>query len=70
VALALVDGLAVANVALVRHGMWHAVRADLLRRLDRPEEAVAAYEAAIDLTGNTPERAFLQRRRDSLGSAR
>jgi len=70
VALALVDGLAVANVALVRHGMWHAVRADLLRRLDRPEEAVAAYEAAIGLTGNTPERAFLQRRRESLSSAR
>jgi RNA polymerase sigma-70 factor, ECF subfamily len=62
--LALVDGL-----DLARHHLFHAVRADLLRRLDRPAEAAEAYDAAIALTGNEPERAFLQRRRDGLQEA-
>jgi RNA polymerase sigma-70 factor (ECF subfamily) len=43
--------------------VFHAVRADLLRRLDRPAEAVAAYDAALAACGNEPERAFLARRR-------
>ncbi|HEV7211640.1 MAG TPA: RNA polymerase sigma factor [Blastococcus sp.] len=58
VALELVDGL-----DLARHHLFHAVRADLLRRLDRGAEAAAAYDAAIALTANEPERAFLRRRR-------
>ena len=49
-----------------RHHLFHAVRADLLRRLGRRAEAAAAYDAAIALAGNDPERAFLQRRRDEL----
>jgi RNA polymerase sigma-70 factor, ECF subfamily len=61
-ALDLVDGL-----DLRRHQLFHAVRADLLRRLGRPAEAAAAYDAAIVLTGNQPERAFLERRLASLG---
>jgi RNA polymerase sigma-70 factor (ECF subfamily) len=61
VALALVDGL-----ELDRYYLFHAVRADLLRRLDRPNEANAAYEAAIARTENEKERAFLQHRRQSL----
>ena len=61
-ALALVDGL-----DLPRHQLFHAVRADLLRRLGRDAEAAAAYDAAIALTGNEPDRALLQRRRASLG---
>ncbi|WP_245161120.1 RNA polymerase sigma factor [Blastococcus sp. CT_GayMR16] len=61
-ALALVDGL-----DLARSHLLHAVRADLLRRLGRADEAADAYEAAIALAGNDPERAFLRRRRASLG---
>ncbi|WP_049571729.1 RNA polymerase sigma factor [Nonomuraea sp. SBT364] len=39
-----------------------AVRADLLRRLDRPGEAADAYRAALELAGNEAERAFLAAR--------
>ncbi|MEU6777788.1 sigma-70 family RNA polymerase sigma factor [Nonomuraea angiospora] len=42
--------------------MFHAVRADLLRRLGREEEAAAAYEAAAALAGNDVERDFLRGR--------
>ncbi|MFI7222599.1 RNA polymerase sigma factor [Nonomuraea angiospora] len=42
--------------------MFHAVRADLLRRLGREEEAAAAYEAAAARAGNEMERDFLRRR--------
>jgi RNA polymerase sigma-70 factor (ECF subfamily) len=59
--LALVDAL-----ELRRHHVFHAVRADLLRRLGRDVEAVQAYDAAIALAGNEPEREFLKRRRGSL----
>jgi RNA polymerase sigma-70 factor, ECF subfamily len=60
-ALALVDGL-----ELDRYRLFHAVRADLLRRLGRDAEAALAYEAAIARTGNATERAFLERRRQAL----
>ncbi|MER5968376.1 RNA polymerase sigma factor [Streptomyces sp. NPDC002055] len=60
-ALALVDGL-----ALDRYHLFHAVRADLLRRLGRDAEAASAYGAAIDRTGNAAERDFLERRRAEL----
>jgi RNA polymerase sigma-70 factor (ECF subfamily) len=60
-ALALVDGL-----ALDRYYLFHAVRADLLRRLGRTKEAMLAYEAAIARTENAAERDFLQRSRDAL----
>ena len=56
-ALALVDGLDLDGWYL-----FHAVRADLLRRLGRPAEAAPAYEAAIARTANAAERAFLERR--------
>jgi predicted RNA polymerase sigma factor len=35
------------------------VRADLLRRLGRPDQATVAYGKALDLTGNAAERRFL-----------
>jgi RNA polymerase sigma-70 factor (ECF subfamily) len=60
-ALALVDGL-----DLARHHLFHAVRADLLRRLGRSAEAAVAYDAAIALAGNAAERDFLRRRRAEL----
>jgi RNA polymerase sigma-70 factor, ECF subfamily len=56
-ALALVDGLDLDGWYL-----FHAVRADLLRRLGRPAEAAPAYEAAIARTANAAERAFLEGR--------
>jgi RNA polymerase sigma-70 factor, ECF subfamily len=71
VAVAEVDGPA-AGLALVdaldlpRHHVYHAVRADLLRRLGRDAEAARAYEAALALAGNEAERAFLERRLTSL----
>ena len=60
-ALALVDGL-----DLDGYHLFHAVRADLLRRLGRDAEASAAYGVAIARTGNAAERAFLEERRRSL----
>ena len=46
--------------------VFHAVRADLLRRLGRDTEAVRAYEAAIARTESAAERALLERRRQEL----
>ena len=63
-ALALVDGL-----ELDGYHLFHAVRADLLRRLGRDAEASAAYGAAIARTANAAERAFLEERRRSLPRA-
>jgi len=63
-ALTLVDGLDLSG-----YRMFHAIRADLLRRLGRVTEAAAEYEAAIALTENAPERSFLERSRQSLGSS-
>jgi RNA polymerase sigma-70 factor (ECF subfamily) len=60
-ALAIVDGL-----DLGRYHVFHAVRADLLRRLHRVPEAADAYRAAIAHTDNAAERAFLHRTRAQL----
>jgi len=49
--------------------LFHSIRADLLRRLGRDEEAELAYDAAIARTDNVAERAFLQRQRQALGEA-
>jgi RNA polymerase sigma-70 factor, ECF subfamily len=62
-ALALVDEL-----DLGRYHVFHAVRADLLRRLGRTGEAAQAYQRAIDGTGNQAERAFLEGRRRALAA--
>ena len=64
VGLAVVDALA---GALAGYHAYHATRADLLRRLDRGEQARAAYDRAIQLAGNMAEVAHLTRRRDQLG---
>lgn len=47
-----------------------ATRAHLLDQLGRSEEAVAAYQSAIDLTHDTPERQYLQDRRDRARAPR
>jgi len=64
-ALALVDGLSLRDYYL-----FHAIRADLLRRLGRDGEAALAYDAAIAHAGNAAERGFLRRSRLSLGRDR
>jgi len=51
-----------ASGRLERYQPAHATHADLLRRLQRDEEAAAAYRRAIELSGNDAERAFLERR--------
>jgi RNA polymerase sigma-70 factor (ECF subfamily) len=73
VALAEVDGAgpaldAVDRLALDGFHLFHAVRADLPRRLGRDAEAVAAYGAAIDTVGNAARRAFLCDRRAELSA--
>jgi RNA polymerase sigma-70 factor (ECF subfamily) len=60
-ALALVDEL-----ELDGFHMFHAIRADMLRRLGRNVEAASAYDAAIARSGNAIERDFLQRRRQAV----
>ena len=59
--LELLDGL-----PLERYHLFHAARADLLRRSGRAAEAHAAYERARELATNDTERAFLERRLAAL----
>jgi RNA polymerase sigma-70 factor (ECF subfamily) len=61
-ALALVDAL-----DLDRYYLFHAIRADFLRRLGRNAEARDAYSAAIARSDNEAERDFFERRREALG---
>ena len=60
-ALAIVDGL-----SLDGYRYLHSTRAELLRRLDRPEEAAAAYRRALELTDADAEVRFLRERLASL----
>jgi len=64
VALAAVDRLA---QPLDGYHAYHAARADLLRRVGRSGDSRAAYDRAIELAGNSAEKAYLVRRRDQLG---
>jgi RNA polymerase sigma-70 factor (ECF subfamily) len=66
VGLLLVDALA---EPLGGYHLWHSARADLLRRLDRRDDAAAAYARALELAGNPVEREFLQRRLRELEAA-
>jgi len=71
VAVAEVHGPATALAAVDQldlddYHLLHSTRAHLLRRLGRNDEAAAAYDAAIALTDNGAERAFLQQRRVTL----
>ncbi len=71
VALAEVEGAAAAlatvdSLDLGDYYLFHAVRADLLSRIGRNEEASSAYAAALALTSNAVERTFLERARNAL----
>jgi len=54
------------DLDLERYHLYHAVRADLLRRLGRDADAAAAYQAAIARCDNSREKDFLQRQCDAL----
>jgi RNA polymerase sigma-70 factor (ECF subfamily) len=64
-ALPLVDAL---KSSLEDYHLWHATRADLLRRLGRKTEAVRAYQRALELAQNDVERRFLSRRLAELNA--
>jgi RNA polymerase sigma-70 factor (ECF subfamily) len=64
-------GLDLINALLARgelanYHLAHSARADLLRRLNRTEESLAAYAMALELTTQEPERRFIERRMASL----
>jgi RNA polymerase sigma-70 factor (ECF subfamily) len=61
--LGLIDELA---AELDGYHLFHSARADLLRRLDRPDEAATAYRRALTLAANPVEREFLERRLGEL----
>jgi RNA polymerase sigma-70 factor, ECF subfamily len=72
VAVAEVDGPAAGLAAvdaldLDGYHLLHAIRADLLRRLGRDDEAARAYEEALARTENARERAFLRKRKAGVG---
>jgi RNA polymerase sigma-70 factor (ECF subfamily) len=50
------------DLGLDRYYLYHAIRADLLRRLGRRAEAASEYQAALALTANAAEQAFLRQR--------
>jgi RNA polymerase sigma-70 factor, ECF subfamily len=77
VAIAMADGPRAGLVQLDRlaadprltgYSYFHAARADLLRRIEDRDAAVAAYRRALELTANGVERAFLERRLTELGA--
>jgi RNA polymerase sigma-70 factor (ECF subfamily) len=63
-ALALVDRL-----NLAEYYLFHAIRAELLRRLGRNAEAARAYDAAIGLSENASEKRFMERQRRAAAEA-
>ena len=62
-ALTVVDAL----TSLAEYSLYHAIRADLLRRAGRAAEARAEYDLAAARAGNDRERTFLLSRRNALG---
>jgi RNA polymerase sigma-70 factor (ECF subfamily) len=67
VAVAMADGpeqglALMRDLPLDEYHLYHSARADLLRRLERLDEAEAAYRRALELAQTEPERRFLSRR--------
>src|SRR5215471_17526646 len=73
VGLARIDALGASDLAnrgkLLDYHLYHAARADILRRLGRNTEAAAAYREALRLAANEVERAYLTRRLEEVSSA-
>jgi RNA polymerase sigma-70 factor (ECF subfamily) len=59
--LSLIDELGL-DAHLDSYHLFHAARADLLRRLGRNDEAATCYRLALDLVGNEPEARYLRAR--------
>jgi RNA polymerase sigma-70 factor (ECF subfamily) len=59
--LALLDGL-VGNKEILSYHLFHAARADLLRRAGDVDASAHAYQRALAMATQTPERRFLERR--------
>ena len=66
--LTLIDAI-LARGELADYHFAFSARADLCRRLGRTAEAIAAYERAMALTNQAPERRFLERRLAELRAA-
>jgi RNA polymerase sigma-70 factor (ECF subfamily) len=75
VAVALGDGLETGLTLIDQLGssgeldsyhLYHAARADILRRLGRSREAAEAYRSALALTSNAVERRYLRRRLEGI----
>ena len=69
VAIAMADGperglplIEALGAELDGYHLFHAARADLLRRLDRRAEAAEAYRRTLELVSNPAERTYLERR--------
>ena len=74
VAVAEIDGPRAAlemidELPLEHYYLFHAIRADLLRRLGHADQAEAAYRAAIGRTGNAAEIAFMEERISAIRAA-
>ncbi|HET9386496.1 MAG TPA: RNA polymerase sigma factor [Gemmatimonadales bacterium] len=65
--LALIDAILVRG-DLTEYHLAHAARADLLRRLGRTREALAAYNRTLELVTEEPERLLLERRLRELAA--
>ena len=63
--LALIDALGTSG-ELDRYHLFHAARAEMLRRLGAFEAAADAYRRALALMANSVERAYLERRLAAL----
>ncbi len=66
--LGLIDEVG-AGGKLEQYYFFHAARADLLRRLERYDEAAIAYSQALPLTSNEVEQTYVRRRLDELSRA-
>jgi len=63
--LSLIDEASV-DGKLNHYYLFHAARADLLRRLNRAEEAATAYTRALSLTTNRVEQQYIRKRLDEV----
>jgi RNA polymerase sigma-70 factor (ECF subfamily) len=66
--LAMIDTLG-DREQLESYHLFHAARADLLRRMDENEAAIVEYDRALSLTENAVERRYLRRRIAELADA-
>jgi RNA polymerase sigma-70 factor (ECF subfamily) len=72
VAVAEIEGAELAlriveRLDLDRYYLFHAIRAELLRRVGREAEAALAYDAAVGRTENAAERELLRGKREGPG---